>query len=109
MSTSTYKPLAIFNMADETERDPLLRHTGGNQVAQLHQGSTSMNKDPETTAEEIKKADTAVGERLKYNDYTTIDWLHDLVNLLTHVGRRFQKMYSRMHVGQGLESRALCP
>lgn len=24
-------------------------------------------------------ADTAVGERLKYNDYTTIDWLHDLV------------------------------
>jgi chloride channel 3/4/5 len=24
-------------------------------------------------------ADTAVGERLAYNDYTTIDWLHDLV------------------------------
>lgn len=23
--------------------------------------------------------DTAVGERLPYNDYTTIDWLHDLV------------------------------
>ena len=22
---------------------------------------------------------TAVGERLPYNDYTTIDWLHDLV------------------------------
>ena len=43
-----------------------------------------MNKDPETTAEEIKMADTAVGERLKYNDYTTIDWLHDLVNLYTY-------------------------
>lgn len=28
-------------------------------------------------------ADTAVGERLKYNDYTTIDWLHDLV-IATH-------------------------
>lgn len=24
-------------------------------------------------------ADTSVGERLPYNDYTTIDWLHDLV------------------------------
>lgn len=22
---------------------------------------------------------TAIGERLPYNDYTTIDWLHDLV------------------------------
>jgi chloride channel 3/4/5 len=24
---------------------------------------------------------TAIGERLPYNDYTTIDWLHDLVLL----------------------------
>lgn len=23
---------------------------------------------------------TAIGERLPYNDYTTIDWLHDLVS-----------------------------
>jgi hypothetical protein len=38
-----------------------------------------MTKDPEATAEEVKMGDTAVGERLKYNDYTTIDWLHDLV------------------------------
>ena len=43
-----------------------------------------MNKDPEATAEEIKMADTAVGERLKYNDYTTIDWLHDLVHHFTY-------------------------
>lgn len=71
-------------MADETEQSPLLRHEGQYQAAQLAQGSSSMNKDPETTAEEIKMADTAVGERLKYNDYTTIDWLHDLVNLYTY-------------------------
>ena len=109
MSTLKYNPLTILNMSDETERSPLLRHAGGNQAAQLHQNSGSMNKDPETTAEEIKMADTAVGERLKYNDYTTIDWLHDLVHLLTYVDRRFQKMYSRMCVGQGLESHALCP
>jgi chloride channel 3/4/5 len=25
---------------------------------------------------------TSVGERLPYNDYTTIDWLHDLVSAL---------------------------
>lgn len=30
--------------------------------------------------EEHALGDTAVGERLPYNDYTTIDWLHDLVS-----------------------------
>jgi chloride channel 3/4/5 len=29
--------------------------------------------------DELALADTAVGERLPYNAYTTIDWLHDLV------------------------------
>lgn len=29
--------------------------------------------------EEQALASAAVGERLPYNDYTTIDWLHDLV------------------------------
>lgn len=29
--------------------------------------------------EEHALSQTAVGERLPYNDYTTIDWLHDLV------------------------------
>lgn len=32
--------------------------------------------------EEQELAGTAVGERLPYNDYTTIDWLHDLVGSL---------------------------
>lgn len=31
--------------------------------------------------DEQELAGTAVGERLPYNDYTTIDWLHDLVNV----------------------------
>jgi chloride channel 3/4/5 len=34
--------------------------------------------------EEQELAGTAVGERLPYNDYTTIDWLHDLVCSITH-------------------------
>jgi chloride channel 3/4/5 len=29
--------------------------------------------------DELALGATAVGERLAYNDYTTIDWLHDLV------------------------------
>ena len=29
--------------------------------------------------EELVLGSTALGERLPYNDYTTIDWLHDLV------------------------------
>lgn len=30
--------------------------------------------------EELALGESAVGERLPYNDYTTIDWLHDLVS-----------------------------
>lgn len=35
--------------------------------------------------EEHLLAETAVGERLPYNDYTTIDWLHDLVSQRAHI------------------------
>lgn len=45
--------------------------------------------------EEQELAGTAVGERLPYNDYTTIDWLHDLVcpmgsDKAIHVNRCFR-------------------
>ena len=96
-------------MADETEGSPLLRHGSGNQPSQLTRSSNSIDKDPETTAEEVKMADTAVGERLKYNDYTTIDWLHDLVPRFTYAGSQFQETYSRMRVGQRLKSHARHP
>lgn len=35
----------------------------------------------QVSKEEHALGDTAVGERLPYNDYTTIDWLHDLVSI----------------------------
>jgi hypothetical protein len=35
--------------------------------------------------EEQALAESAVGERLPYNDYTTIDWLHDLVRTVDSV------------------------
>jgi hypothetical protein len=84
-------------MADETERSPLLRHDG-----------SSTNKNPEATAEESKMADTAVGERLKYNDYTTIDWLHDLVHSHIYFVDS-QELYSLTCAGQRLEPDALYP
>lgn len=31
------------------------------------------------TKEDAALGESSVGERLPYNDYTTIDWLHDLV------------------------------
>ena len=33
------------------------------------------------SVEEQAMAGSTVGERLAYNDYTTIDWLHDLVSI----------------------------
>lgn len=46
--------------------------------------SNSGNDAPSIVCSHVSKeeqvlAGTAVGERLPYNDYTTIDWLHDLV------------------------------
>jgi len=35
------------------------------------------------TKEEQALGGSTIGERLPYNDYTTIDWLHDLVCLLS--------------------------
>jgi chloride channel 3/4/5 len=35
------------------------------------------------SVDEQALADSTIGERLAYNDYTTIDWLHDLVSVST--------------------------
>ena len=35
--------------------------------------------------EEQHMATSTVGERLPYNDYTTIDWLHELVKINIHI------------------------
>lgn len=34
------------------------------------------------TKEEHALSGSTIGERLPYNDYTTIDWLHDLVGVV---------------------------
>ncbi len=51
------------------------KRLGSVQIASDSQSvlSSHLSKD------ELALGGTAVGERLAYNDYTTIDWLHDLV------------------------------
>jgi chloride channel 3/4/5 len=44
-----------------------------------HDGDAQSIISSHVSKEEQLLSDTAVGERLPYNDYTTIDWLHDLV------------------------------
>lgn len=65
----------------EHERSPLLGQNGDrrlNKLMQQDEEASSIIKS-HVTADEMKMGDTAIGERLPYNDYTTIDFLHDLV------------------------------
>ena len=69
------------------ERSPLLPP----HVAQDRRLSKLAHQDEEAssiikshvTIEELALGESTVGERLAYNDYTTIDWLHDLVSLVS--------------------------
>lgn len=65
------------------ERSPLLEANDRrlSKLIQQDEAASSIIKS-HVTVEEQKMADSSVGERLAYNDYTTIDWLHDLVNRL---------------------------
>ena len=70
------------------ERSPLLQEEHGEvqyrdrRLSRLqHDEEASSIVKSHVTIEEQKMADSSVGERLPYNDYTTIDWLHDLVRL----------------------------
>jgi chloride channel 3/4/5 len=53
------------------ERTPLLHDRRSSNLHGVE--SSTLSK------EEQQLVDSTVGERLPYNDYTTIDWLHDLV------------------------------
>jgi chloride channel 3/4/5 len=45
----------------------------------IRDADTESNISSHVSRDEQLLGVTAVGERLPYNDYTTIDWLHDLV------------------------------
>ena len=48
-------------------------------IAQVQDEETYSVVSSAVSKEEQALGATAIGERLPYNDYTTIDWLHDLV------------------------------
>jgi len=64
---------------DTHERTPLL----GNRVASLRGDEGRSLVSSAVSKDEQALGRTAIGERLPYNDYTTIDWLHDLVGAET--------------------------
>jgi chloride channel 3/4/5 len=65
---------------EANEQSHLLPHD--RRVSLLQQGEDAESiLGSHVSKEEQLLSDTAVGERLPYNDYTTIDWLHDLVSV----------------------------
>jgi chloride channel 3/4/5 len=71
-------------MADHSdERAPLLEPNGheatDRRIRKLHDEEAHSIIGSHVTGEEQKLVESSIGERLPYNDYTTIDWLHDLV------------------------------
>jgi chloride channel 3/4/5 len=60
------------------ERTRLLHHDRRLDVVR-HDGDAASTISSHISKEEQLLGETAIGERLPYNDYTTIDWLHDLV------------------------------
>lgn len=60
------------------ERAPLLPR-GSRLTSTAHDTEAASIISSHISKEEQVLGETAVGERLPYNDYTTIDWLHDLV------------------------------
>ncbi|KAF2791772.1 chloride channel-like protein 3 [Melanomma pulvis-pyrius CBS 109.77] len=93
-----------INHESATERTALLYH-----VANDHRISQLQHEQDEearsiissaVTKEEQQMGRSTVGERLPYNDYTTIDWLHDLVK----DSYRFRYIQSRRGIRYNLVS-----
>jgi chloride channel 3/4/5 len=75
-----------------TERTALIYHVANDrrlsQLQHEHDAEASSLIASSVTKEEQQMAGSSIGERLPYNDYTTIDWLHDLVGLAMSTSRR---------------------
>ncbi len=61
--------------------DPRISHLRNRKGSAQAQDEATSIASSRISKEEQKLAGTAIGERLPYNDYTTIDWLHDLVSM----------------------------
>lgn len=62
-----------------SERTPLLHPNRLTLLQHVQDEEAQSIISSAVTKDEQQLAGSTVGERLPYNDYTTIDWLHDLV------------------------------
>jgi chloride channel 3/4/5 len=68
---------------ESSEHTPLLHPSRLSQLQHEQDEEANSVISSTVTKEEQQLAGSTVGERLPYNDYTTIDWLHDLVTSLS--------------------------
>lgn len=61
------------------DANPLHGVAYGHTTRRRSVGTASSILSSRLSLDELALADTAIGERLPYNAYQTIDWLHDLV------------------------------
>lgn len=73
------------DLEQATERTKLLHHVANDRrlSAVLQEDEAQSFIGSHVSKDEQALASAPIGERLPYNDYTTIDWLHDLVGSLT--------------------------
>ncbi|KAI8936396.1 hypothetical protein NX059_006806 [Plenodomus lindquistii] len=64
---------------DNNENTPLLHQSRISQLQHTQDQEAQSIISSTLTKEEQHLSGSTIGERLPYNDYTTIDWLHDLV------------------------------
>ena len=72
------------------ERTPLLHDRRLSNLQREQDVESACTVSSTLSKEEQQLVDSTVGERLPYNDYTTIDWLHDLVQPLKSLSRCLQ-------------------
>ncbi len=71
------------DIEQQSERTHLLQAANIRRLSAVQQeGDAQSILLSHISKEEQALSETPVGERLPYNDYTTIDWLHDLVRVL---------------------------
>ncbi|KAF1984653.1 chloride channel-like protein 3 [Aulographum hederae CBS 113979] len=90
------------NSDQATERTSLLFNAvNGRRLSVLQQDEEAHSiVNSGVTKDEAAMAGSTVGERLKYNDYTTIDWLHDLVK----DSYRFRHVHSRKGIRNAIKA-----
>ena len=70
----------LTDVEQANERTQLLLHVANDRpLSAIRQEDADTVLSSNLSKKEQALSLTTVGERLPYNDYTTIDWLHDLV------------------------------